>query len=114
MRLSELFHMPVFILEMVLPAWEMIAWAEKLSKEPTPQERTEIVLAYLCSLIYNSKKGKNKPAKKVSDFMLFKDAWKEEDKKKRYVSDDDVNDDINTIIDALGRDRLIVQKPITE
>lgn len=112
MRLSELFHMPVFMLEMALPAWEMMAWAEKLSKEPTPQERTEIVIAYLCSLIYNSKKGKNKPAKKVSDFMLFKDAWKTE--KNRYVSDDDVNDDINTIIDAFGRDKLIVEKPKTE
>jgi len=104
--------MPVFMLEMALPAWEMMAWAEKLSKEPTPQERTEIVIAYLCSLIYNSKKGKNKPAKKVSDFMLFKDAWKVG--KNRYVSDDDVNDDINTIIDALGRDKLIVEKPKTE
>lgn len=84
-------------------------WSEKLSKEPTVYERIEIVIAYLCSLQYNSKKGKSKPVKKVTDFLLFANAF--EQKKGRYVSDDDVNDDINTIIDAFGRDRLVVAEP---
>lgn len=83
-------------------------WSEKLAKEPTVYERIEIAIAYLCCLQYNSKKGKGKPAKKVVDFLMFANAF--EKKKGKYVSDDDVNDDINTIIDAFGRDRLVVER----
>ena len=60
-------------------------------------------------MYYNSKKGKGKPAKKTSDFMLFMRAWSGNSGK--YVSDDDVNDDINTIIDAFGlRDSLVIDR----
>lgn len=89
-----------------LPSWEFVSWAEKWSKEPPPLERVEIAIAYLCTLFYNSKKGKSKPAKKISDFMVFRDAWKVA--KQQYVSDEDVNDDLNTLIDAFGRDKLVV------
>lgn len=108
MRLAEMFHMPVCILEQVLQAWELSMWSEKLSKEPTALERIEVAIAYLCQIQWNTKKGKNKPAKKITDFLLFANAW--EEKVVRYVDDDDVNHDINMIIDAFGRDRLVINR----
>ena len=38
--------------------------------------------------------------------MVFRDAWKVVNQK--YVSDEDINDDINLLIDAFGRDKLVV------
>ena len=95
-----------------MPNWQFVACSALLSKEPSPEERIEVVVAYLCALTYNAKKGRGKKAKSIKDFMIFSDAWAGDagEKKGSYVSDQDVNDDINTLIDALGRDKLIVNR----
>ena len=52
------------------------AYSEYLSKEPSPEEKLEYMLAYGVSVYCNANREKGKPAKPITDFMLFRGAWK--------------------------------------
>lgn len=56
--------------------------AEYLSKEPAPEERQEYALAQLAAIQVNMNRGKGKPPHKIPEFMLFADAWKDEEAEK--------------------------------
>lgn len=52
--------------------------AEYLSKEPSPTERLEYMVAHGAAIYVNANRGKGKAPHKIADFMLFADAWKQE------------------------------------
>ena len=55
------------------------AYAEYLSKEPSPDEKLEYMLAYGIATYCNANRKKGSPASPITDFMLFKKVWKTDD-----------------------------------
>lgn len=49
-----------------------------MAREPAPDERIEYAVAQLAAMYANAHRGKGKAPHKLSDFMLFRDAWKTE------------------------------------
>jgi hypothetical protein len=50
---------------------EYYQWMEFYAEEPFPSERIDLVGAQISSMIYNMNRGKNSPARDVSDFMII-------------------------------------------
>lgn len=52
--------------------------SQYLAREPAPDERIEYAVAQLAAMYANAHRGKGKPPYKITDFMLFRNAWKTE------------------------------------
>lgn len=61
------------------PAWEAALLAEYLSHEPCGDDRTEIAVAQLAAIYVNAHRQKGAQPRRISDFLLFHDAWKSAD-----------------------------------
>lgn len=61
------------------PAWGVALLAEYLAKEPPADERVEIAVAHLAALYVNGHRRKGDPPHPISDFLLFRDAWKQDE-----------------------------------
>lgn len=55
----------------------MALLAEFFAKEPDPATRIEIAVAQLTACYVNAHRRKGDQPHKVSDFLLFRDAWKQ-------------------------------------
>jgi len=88
-----------------MPAWELRFWEKKYGKQPPVDERIEWSLASLASLTANINRGKGRKARKVVDFMLFRNAYRSV-----YSEDEDINEDIHQIMGALGGDKVEVKR----
>lgn len=62
------------------PAWEVALLADFLHKEPSPGDRVEVAIAQITTLYYNMHRKRGTPPYKISDFLLYRDAWKQEEK----------------------------------
>lgn len=75
MRLSVLYRRPLSeVLSWPLSHLRLIG--DYLAREPAPEERIEIAIAQLTAIYVNSKIKAGSTAKKVIDFLLFRDAFK--------------------------------------
>lgn len=88
-----------------MPAWELRFWEKKYSLQPPVAERIEWGLASLSSLTSNINRGKGRKARKAVDFMLFQNCYKP-----KYSEDEDTNDDIHSIMGALGGDKVEIKR----
>lgn len=61
------------------PEWVVSSLKEYLSKEPDPISRLEYMVAQGVSNYVNANREKGKPPYKLEQFMLFKDAWKNDE-----------------------------------
>jgi len=77
-RLSLLYRQPLHVVNS-WPASELRLLSKYLSKCPAPEERIEFALAHLSAIYVNAHRNKAQEAKKIADFMLFADAWREDD-----------------------------------
>jgi hypothetical protein len=57
------------------PDWSVRLLAEFLAKEPAPPVRIEASVAQLAAIYANAHRRKGAAPHKVSDFLLFDDAW---------------------------------------
>lgn len=88
-----------------MPEWEVRLWATYFSREPGPDERLEYGIANLLSHYVNAHKARGKKSSKISDFLLFQNAWKYEPKS----GDDDVDHDIKLLMSAFAS-RLVIKR----
>lgn len=49
-----------------------------LARDPAPTERVEVMLAQLTAYFVKANQGKGGGEKKVSDFLLYRNAWPDE------------------------------------
>ena len=57
------------------PQWSVDLMQTFLSREPPGEDRCEAAVAQQTALWVGSKTPKGKPRSRVSDFMMFRDAW---------------------------------------
>lgn len=57
------------------PDWQVDAYAAFMEREPTPDQRIEILLAKLASRIFNVTRAAGASATEARDFLLPKDLW---------------------------------------
>jgi len=69
------------------PASHIDLWAQYLGKEPSPDDRLEIQLAALQALYLNSHKREGDPAKRIDEFLLFRNAWGDAPQPESSLSD---------------------------
>lgn len=76
LRLAFLFRRPLGEV-LCWPSSHVALFAEYLSHEPAPEERIEYAVAQLCAMYASAHKGKGAKAPHVTDFMLFRNVWKQ-------------------------------------
>ncbi len=80
MRLAVLFRRPLReILDW--PASHVAVIAEYLAHEPAPDERVEYAVSQIAAIYVNAHRKKGASPHPLSDFLLFRDAWKRGDDK---------------------------------
>lgn len=47
-----------------------------LGTEPSAEERAEYAIAQMTSILVNVNRAKGKPPARLSEFLIFRDAWK--------------------------------------
>jgi len=77
------------------PAWVVSSLREYLGHEPAPIERLEYAMAQGAAIYVNSNRAKGSPSRKVTDFMLFNNAWKPTD-------DDDEESSLEDLMREMG------------
>lgn len=73
---------------MAWPKWELDLVQSFMTVEPHPIERIEIGIAQLCSILatVHGRKGSAPPS--VSDFLPYRQAWKQKAMHERYSESD--------------------------
>lgn len=88
---------------------EMQWWAGFLTHDRFPMERIEIAIQHLHSAYTNAHRKRGATPIKLSEFMLFVDAWEY----KHDSKDPNLNSDVDQIIKAFTASgaKVIVRKP---
>lgn len=75
LRLSVTYRTPLHEV-MQWPAKHIALLATYLGREPAPEVRIEQGIAQLCALVVNAMRNKESKPAKLSDFLLYHDAFK--------------------------------------
>lgn len=70
------------------PAWSVQLMQVFLSREPTAEERCEVAVAHASAIYAGANMSRGKPRPKISDFMLFRNAWEQKIDESRYTADE--------------------------
>ena len=97
MQLSLMFKRPLHEI-LTWPTSHLRLWAAWIIRERTPLERIEMSIAQLCAIVANVNRKKGSKAMTISDFMLFKDVWKQIPKS----GDESFDHDLNLLVNALS------------
>lgn len=88
MRLSILYREPLSSV-MGWPISHVHLIAEYLGREPAPDERIEYAIAQNSALFANANRRKDSAPAKLTDFMLFREAWKKPEPESGRYSESD-------------------------
>jgi len=80
------------------PDWERDLVESYLARNPAPEERLEFATAHLSSIYVAAHQGRGATAPKLTDFLLFKDAFNQAPRVEmgRYTETD------RSLLEALG------------